>query len=213
MLICVLGVISIALARYDYQHPAGATAQVGPTTSDTWYAAYSISTCGETQAPLTTNPASAAAGAVALPGGVIKVHPVNASQTGAGATLALFVDGYKGLAVTTDKLVVPATGVGSKSTTWTTGTKCPTGTKDAGKTGHVEIGYWKNLSSTIGATATSPADVRFTRNMLITIGFVPEGTVPPKPPPSAIDAMIAAISPTTTTTTTAAHGTTTTSKP
>jgi hypothetical protein len=216
VLICVLGVASIALARHDYQHPAGASSQGAPTTSDTWFAAYSISTCGETQPALTTNPTAAAAGAVALPKGVIQVHPVKQSQTGSNATLALFVDGYKGLTVSTDELVVPPTGAGTKSTTWTTGTKCPKGTKDAGKPGHVEIGYWKNLSSTVAATATSPTDVRFTRNMLITIGFVPYGAVPPQPPASAIDAMVAAIAPTTTTsttTTTTAPGATTTTKP
>ncbi len=213
IVICVLGVASIALARYDYQHPAGAASSTtgAPTTSDTWYAAYSISTCGSTQAALTTNPTSASAGAIALPDGVIKVHPVSKSQTGSNATLALFVDGYKWLIVTKDELVVPPTGAATKSTTWTTGTKCPKGTKDAGKTGQVEIGYWKNLSATTAATATTPAGVRFTPNMLVTIGFVPVGAVPPRPPSSAVDAMLAAISPSTTTTT-AAQGTTTTTK-
>ena len=182
-LICVLGLASIAYARHQYQRPAAAAVVSGPTTSDTWYAAYSISTCGTTQPALTANPTAAAAGAVALPDGAIQVHPVTTAQTDAGATLALFVDGYKGLTVTKDTLVVPATGKGTKSTTWTTGTKCPDGTKDAGKAGHVEIAYWKNLSATVATTATSPSDVRFTRNMLITIGFVPErGRAAAKPP-------------------------------
>jgi hypothetical protein len=215
VLICVLGVASIALARYDYQHPAGAAAEAGaPTTSDIWFAAYSISTCGVTQAALPTNPTGAAAGAYALPDGVIRVHPVTKTQTGSDATLALFVDGYKGLTVGTDKLVVPPTGRVTKSTTWTTGMTCPKGTKDAGKVGHVEIAYWKNFSATKASIATSPSDVRFSQNMLITIGFVPEGAVPPRPPASAINAMVAAISPTSTTTssttTTTLHGTTTT---
>jgi hypothetical protein len=214
VVVCVLGVASIALARYSYQHPAGASSQGAPVVGDTWFAAYSISTCGTTNPPLTSNPSAATAGATALPDGVIQVRPVTKAQTGASATLQLFVGGYAGLTVTPSKLVVPPSGTGTKATTWTTGMKCPKGTKDAGKVGHVEIAHWKNLSATTATTATKPADVRFTRNMLITIAFVPTGVVPPQPPASAIDAMVAAISPTTTTTSTTAPGaSTTTTKP
>lgn len=218
-MICALGLASIALARYDYRHPASAAPQTPPTTADTWYAALGIATCGVQHPALAPNPTAAVSGFSALGSGVIQVHPVTAAQTGHNATLRRFVSAYRGLAVTKDVLVVPASGKQTKATHWTTGTKCPSGTKDAGKVGHVEIAYWQNLSATAAKTTTNPADVAFTNNMLITIGFVPEGVQPPKPPFSAIRAMLQAVATTTTlpatsttlpATSTTAHVTTTT---
>jgi len=210
--ICVVGISSVALARYDYQHPPGPAAVAHPTTADIWYAALGISTCGHQQPALAQNPTAIAAGAYALPSGVIEVHPLLPSQTGHHATLQLFVSGYTGLEVTKTALVLPPVGKAKKPTHWTTGTTCPAGTKDAGKKGHVEIASWANASSSPTLT-TNPADVRFTPNMLITIGFVPQGVVPPMPPNSAIRAMFVAHNATTTTLlppTTSLPGTTTT---
>jgi hypothetical protein len=200
VVICVLGVCSIALARYDYQHPATAAPPPPPTTKDTWYAALGIATCGVQQPALAPNPTAAASGFTALEGGVVQVHPVLESQTGANATLERFVSAYKGLEVSKDALVVPPSGAQKKATHWVTGKACPAGTKDAGKVGHVEIAYWANLSSTTATTTTNPSDVRFTNHMLITIGFVPQGTLPPKPPNSAVKAMLTAQVTATTTT-------------
>lgn len=213
--ICVLGVASIALARYTYQHPAAAAGKPQPAVGDVWYAALGIATCGEQQPALAQNPTAVVNGFTALPGGAIQVKPVLSSQTGSNATLAKFVAAYRGLEVSKTTLVIPPSGKEKKATTWTTGMKCPTGTKDAGKVGHVEIATWKTLSSTTAKTTTDTADVHFTQNMLITIGFVPEGVLPPKPPNSAIKAMLNAHVSTSTTTTvpatsTTAHVTTTT---
>jgi hypothetical protein len=198
VVICVLGVSSVALARYDYRHPASAAPQTPPTTADTWYAALGIATCGAQQPALAPNPTATLTGFTALEGGVIQVHPITASQSGHNATLQRFVSAYRGLVVTKDALVVPPSGKQKKATHWTTGTKCPPGTKDAGKIGHVEIASWQNLSSTTAKTTTNPADVVFTNAMLITIGFVPDGVVPPKPPFSAYRAMLQAVATTTT---------------
>lgn len=213
VVICVLGIASIALARYNYQHPASAASQQAPTTSDTWFAAYAISTCGTTQPPLSPNPASAAAGATALPDGVIQVSPKTTDQTGSKATLSLFVDGYIGLKVTPDELVVPPNGPHGHTITLKTGMRCPKGTRDAGKVGHVEIAHWANLTTATPVTTTDPSNVRFTNNMLITIGFVPDGVTPAQPPTSAVTAMLKAhtASSTTTTSTTPSSSTSTSS--
>jgi hypothetical protein len=211
VVVCVLGVASVALARYSYQHPAQAATPTPPVVGQKWYAASAISTCGVTQAPLAPNPASQGAGATALGSGVILVSPATSAQTGANATLQLFVNGYHGLVVTKDKLVMPPQPNTVKTPTWTTGMTCPKGTPDAGKKGHVEIAKWKNLSSKVASTATDPAAVAFSPNMLVTIGFVPDGAVPPRPPSSAVNAMFAATTTTTTTTsTTIANSTTST---
>ncbi|HEV3213948.1 MAG TPA: hypothetical protein VGZ03_11200 [Acidimicrobiales bacterium] len=213
--ICVLGFASVAYARYDYLHPASAAPQTPPTTSDTWYAALGIATCGHQQPALAPNPTALASGFTAIAGGVIQVHPIATTQTGANATLERFVSAYRGLVVRKTGLVLPPLAAHKKATHLITGTKCPAGTKDAGKVGHVEIAYWQNLSSATAKTTTNPADVKFTNNMLITIGFVPDGVVPAKPPSSAIAAMLQAhVSASTTTTlpgtTTTLPGTTTT---
>jgi hypothetical protein len=211
VVICVLGFASIALARYSYQHPASAASGNPPTTSDTWFAADSINTCGGTQPALAPNPGAAAAGATALADGVIQVNPVTKDQTGSNATLSLFVDGYKGLTVTPDELVVPASGKHGHATTWKSGTTCPKGTRDAGKVGYVEIAHWAHQQSSTPTTTTAPGNVRFTNSMLITIAFVPKGTTIAQPPNSAVDAMLAAQEKQATTSTTTTTTTTTNS--
>ena len=213
--ICVLGVSSVALARYDYRHPAGASAfQSPPTTQDTWYAALGISVCGDEHPALAPNPFGAASGFQAIEGGAIKINPKTSSQTGTNATLAAFVRAYPGLTVTPSALVLPPSGKEKRSTTLRSGSACPTGSKDAGKVGHVEIAYWRNLAATRFSTTSDPAFVRFSPNQLITIGFVPTGTNPPKPPASAISVMLSPPSTTTTlpvpSTTAPGHGATTT---
>ncbi|HEV3328634.1 MAG TPA: hypothetical protein VGZ33_04500, partial [Acidimicrobiales bacterium] len=110
VVICVLGVASIALARYDYQHPAAAAPKQPPTIGERWFAALGITTCGVRQPALAPNPTAQASGFSALAGGVIQVAPVAANQTGTHATLERFVAAYKGLHVAPAVLVFPASG-------------------------------------------------------------------------------------------------------
>jgi hypothetical protein len=207
--ICVLGVSSVALARYQYRHPASAAPQTPPTTSDVWFTALGINACGVQQPALAANPSAGILGFQAQSGGVVRVAPLTAAQTGTNATLARFVAAYRGLQVTKQELVLPPTGKSRKPTIYKTGTACPAGTKDAGKVGHVEIAHWKNLTVLTATTTTSTSNVRFSPNMLVTIAFVPSGTTPPKPPGTAVSAMLAAVSQSPNTTTTLFATTTT----
>jgi hypothetical protein len=191
--VCVLGVSSVALARYDYRHPSTpANHTTAPTTSDKWFAALGISTCGTQQPALAANGTTSSGGFTAQPGGVIRIAPATAAQTGKNATLAAFVSGYHGLTVTTNELILPAQKKGAKPLTFKNGQKCPAGTKDQGKVGHVAISYWANLSAAKQTTTNQAALVKFSSNQLITIGFLPAGQKLPKPPNSAIAAMLQA---------------------
>ncbi len=201
-LIVVIGLLSVAWARYEYRHPASAaTHSTPPAVGTTWYAALGISVCGVQQPPLAPNPA-ALGGFHALHGGVIQVSPLSSSEAGRHATLDKFISAYKGLHVTSSELVVPMHH-GTKTTlkVWKSGTKCAAGTPDAGKTGQVEIATWTNFDVKTATTTTDASSVKFTQSMLISFVFVPSGTAPPQPPASARDAMLIASASTTTTTT------------
>jgi len=199
IVVCVLGVASIAFARYEYRHPASATS-TPPTVGTTWFAALGIDACGTMQGALAPNPASPG-GFHAIANGAIQVSPSTASQAGDNATLDKFVNAYAGLQINAARLTVPAPhGHPSARTTWRTGQPCPSGTKYAGKAGRTVIAFWPSVSAKRPAVALSTSQVKFTPNMLITFFYGPSGVTPPKPPQSAIDAMLNG--PTTTTTTT-----------
>jgi hypothetical protein len=208
--VCVLGVLSVALARYDYRNPASAASKVTtPTTSDDWFAATGIFVCGSELAPLPANGTPSSTGFTAQSGGYLKINPKDSSQTGAKATLAAFVADYHGLTLSSTVLTLPPLTKGGKAVTYTNGDTCPKGTKDHGKKGQVAISYWRNLSATKVTSTNQAGLVHFSPNMLITFGFVPSGTAMPKPPDSAIAAMLAAPTATGVTTTTAPTTTTT----
>jgi hypothetical protein len=216
-LIVVVGLLSVAWARYEYRHPASAATKTPPTIGTTWFAALGISACGVQQPALAANP-TAPGGFLAIPGGVIEVAPLTAAEAGNNATLNRFVSAYPGLTVSSKELAVPASRAHPKTpTVWKTGDTCAKGTTDAGRVGQVEIAYWKNFAAQTPQTTTDPSSVKFSPNMLISLVFAPTGTTPPKPPKSAISAMLNATPPSTTTTTlpiatTTLHTTTTTAK-
>jgi hypothetical protein len=175
-LIVVFGLASVGFARYDYRHPP-----TGPTQS---FAALAIFACGTEFRSLAAN----AGTFQAQPGGVVE------STTTGSPTLNQFTSTYAGLKLTSTELQVPFT---SKKhlhvKSYTNGDKCPHGTKDAGKVGHVEIAYWPTLGASTPTLATDPSTVPLTSRVQISVAFVPTGVTPPRPPAAVIAAMEGAI--------------------
>jgi hypothetical protein len=225
VIIVIIGVASIALAKYNYNK---VPTVVEPAIGTTWHAGLAFDVCG-TMEPAIPASSSTATGLTTTGSGVILIEPKTASEAGNNATLGKFADGYTGLTLSNTELKLPSTSVPA----YTNGQKCATGTPDAGKVGVVQARSWlistttgKNHEEveTGGATTLEPADLKFADRQLITTGFVPKGTKMPKPPTSVITGLVTALSsgaaPVTTTTTapsattpTAASVTTTTSAP
>jgi hypothetical protein len=225
IIIVIIGVASIALAKYNYNK---VPTVVEPAIGTSWHAGLAFDVCGTMEPAIPASPTSAT-GLTTTGSGVILVEPKTSSQAGNNATLGKFAGGYTGLTLTNTELKLPSSSVPA----YTNGQKCATGTPDAGKVGVVQARSWvistttgKNHEEeeTGGATTTKPADLKFANRQLITTGFVPEGTAMPKPPASTILALQqvlaggqAPVTTTTTapsaTTTTAAGVTTTTSAP
>jgi hypothetical protein len=225
VVIVIIGVASIALAKYNYNK---VPTVVEPAIGTTWHAGLAFDVCGTMEPAIPASP-STATGLTTTGSGVILIEPKTASEAGNNATLGKFADGYTGLTLSNTELKLPSTSVPA----YTNGQKCATGTPDAGKVGVVQARSWiistttgKNHEEveTGGATTLEPADLKFADRQLITSGFVPKGTKMPKPPTSVITGLVTALSsgaaPVTTTTTapsatstTAAGVTTTTSAP
>jgi hypothetical protein len=218
VVIVLIGIGSIALAKYHYGQTA---AGVEPTVNTTWHAALAFDICGTMQAPLPASQPSASNGLTTTGSGVVLVAPKAASQAGDNATLGNFAKGYTGLTLTNSSLKYP----GSKTTEYRDGQECGTGTPDAGKVGTVQARSWvlstkagQNGEQTEvgGATTKHPADLKFANRQLITVGFVPAGQSLPKPPASTITALVQVLAgngPVATTTTTAPATSTTTVPP
>ncbi len=216
VVIVLIGVGSIALAKYNYnQTPA----VVEPTVGTTWHAGLAFDICGTTEPALAASPSTAKTGLTTTGEGVLLVAPKTSSEAGNNATLGKFADGYTGLTLTNTTLQYPS----SKIPKYTNGQKCAAGTPDAGKVGEVLARSWVISTKTAkngeeeetgGLTTSKAADLKLLNRQLITVGFAPEGTALPKPPTSVITGLITALSsgaaPVATTTTTAAGVTTTT---
>ena len=214
VIIVIIGVASIALAKYNYNK---VPAVVEPAVGTSWHAGLAFDVCGTMEPAIPASP-STATGLTTTGSGVILVEPKTSSEAGNNATLGKFADGYTGLTLSNTELKLPSSSVPA----YTNGEKCGTGTPDAGKVGVVQARSWvistttgKNHEEveTGGATTTSPADLKFANRQLITTGFVPKGTAMPKPPASTILALqqvLAGGQAPVTTTTTAASATTTT---
>jgi hypothetical protein len=216
VVIVLVGIASVAIAKYHYNQTAAA---VEPTTNTTWHAALAFDVCGTMQPALAASPAAGSTTGLTTTGdGVLLIHPKNASEAGNNATLGKFAEGYTGLTLTNTSLKLPTAG----STEYRNGAKCAAGTPDAGKVGEVKARWWVlttttgtngQLEQTGGVTTVKPADLKFLNRQLITVGFVPDNVALPKPPASTITALLQVLSgsqPVATTTTTAPSATTTT---
>jgi hypothetical protein len=214
VIIVIIGVASIALAKYNYNK---VPTVVEPAIGTSWHAGLAFDVCGTMEPAIPASP-STATGLTTTGGGVILVEPKTSGEAGNNATLGKFADGYTGLTLSNTELKLPSSGAQA----YTNGEKCATGTPDAGKVGVVQARSWvistttgKNHEEveTGGATTLEPANLKFEDRQLITSGFVPKGTKMPKPPTSVITGLVTALSSgaaPVTTTTTAASATTTT---
>jgi len=184
----VLGLLSIIFARYEYQHPKKAVA-VQPTVGQHWFAGISFDECGQQLAPLAASSSSSSSslGITTLGNGVLDISPQTKAQAGNNATLGQFAVNYPGLVLSTDAFQYPGNKVLSN------GQKCPKGTPDAGKAGHVEVAYWHNVDTkTKRVDVTNPSTLKLGFNSLVTAGFVPVGTALARPSAGVITAVLEA---------------------
>ena len=130
VIIVVIGIASIAVAKYNYNKTA-TSAAVQPAVGTSWHAGLAFDICGTMQSALPASPSSATTGLTTTGSGVLAITPKKASEAGNNATLGKFADGYTGLTLTNTKLAYPS----SKVPPYTNGEKCPAGTPDAGKVG------------------------------------------------------------------------------
>ncbi len=218
VLIVLIGLASVALAKYHYdQNPP----VVEPTTNTTWHAGLAFDICGTTQPALAASPSTATTGLTTTGSGVLQIHPKNSSEAGNNATLGKFAEGYTGLTLTNTTLKYPSATV----PLYKNGQKCAKGTPDAGQVGEVQARSWVITTKTEkngedeetgGVTTVNPADLKFLDRQLITVGFVPDNVKLPKPPASVSLALLQVLSgsqPAATTTTTAPTAATTSSVP
>jgi hypothetical protein len=229
VVILLVGVASIALAKYNYNKTPTV---VEPTVGTSWHAGLAFDICGTMEPALAASPSSATTGLTTTGSGVVLVAPKTSSEAGNNATLGKFADGYTGLTLTNTTLKYPSatSTTSAKVPEYKNGQKCPTGTPDAGKAAVVQARSWvistkteKTKSGgteeveTGGATTSKAADLKFANRQLITVGFVPKGTALPKPTGTTISALLQVLAggqaPVATTTTTAPAATTPTTAP
>jgi len=214
VVIVLVGLASIALAKYNYNKTP---AVVEPTTTTTWHAALAFDICGTMEPALAASPSSATTGLTSSGNGVLQIAPKTASEAGNNATVGKFAEGFTGLTLTNTSVKYPS----AKVPLYKNGQKCAAGTPDAGKVGEVQARWWvlstktaKNgeLEEAGGLTTLKPASLKFANRQLITVGFVPPNTSLPKPPGTSITALLQVLSgsqPVATTTTTPGVTTTT----
>jgi hypothetical protein len=197
LLICIVGLGLIVLSRYELTHKT-ASSTGPPTTSQTWYSALGIDICGTVQPNLPASTNGSKVGFTANGNGVLTIQPKNSSESGANANLGNFVNGYKGLTLTSSTLRYPGKALLSNGET------CAKGTPDAGKQGYVTVVNWPTYESKKGTEVSGdPRALLFANGQMITMAFIPATATAPKPPATAITALITAVqtgptSPTTT---------------
>jgi hypothetical protein len=193
IIIVVLGVASVAFARYNY-----AKGGPEPTVNQTWHAGLALDICGTTEPDLPASTASSTNGLVMAAGGVMVIAPKTNSEAGANATLGKFTSQYQGLHLTDTSLQLPAKGAPN----YVNGQACPKGTPDAGKKGTVRVRSWVLTTATNkngsfvqigGAYAPSPTGLKLLDRQLITIGFGPSNAALPKPSAATVKALTQAI--------------------
>lgn len=205
----VLGLLSVIFSRYEYQHPKQVAA-VQPAVGQHWFAGISFDECGQTLAPLAPTANASTLGITTSGDGVIVIAPQTKQQAGNNATLGQFQINTPGLVLTPTAFEYPG------KTVLSSGQKCPKGTPDAGKAGHVEVAYWHNSDpKTTRVSVANPSTLKLGFNSLITVGFLPTGKALPRPGQSVITAVLraGASSGSTTTTTSVTVPPTTTSSP
>jgi hypothetical protein len=214
VVIVLLGIGSVALARYHY---GKTTPSTQPTVGQTWHAGLAFDVCGTTEPALAAS-TSSTSGLTTTGSGVLLIAPRSSSEAGNNATVGKFASEYTGLTLTNSALKYPTV------REYKNGDTCAAGTPDAGKKGVVRVRSWVLSASTGsgtqvkqlgGAYAPQPKNLKFQNRQLITVGFVPSKTSLPKPPGAVTIALIQAIEGTAppVTTTTAPPSATSTTAP
>ena len=103
VIIVILGVASIALAKYNYTK---VPAVVEPAIGTSWHAGLAFDVCGTMEPAIPSSPSSAT-GLTTTGSGVILIEPKTSSEAGNNATLGKFADGYTGLTLTNTELKLP----------------------------------------------------------------------------------------------------------
>jgi hypothetical protein len=206
VVIVILGIGSVALARYHY---AKGASKVAPTVGQTWHAAVAFNICGKTEPALTATATGSGSGLTTTGSGVILIAPKTSSEAGNHATLGKFASEYSTLKLTNTSVQYPG------GTSYTNGQKCAAGTPDAGKAGVLRVRSWtlsaasqksgSEVKQLGGHYSSKPADLKLLNGQLITVGFVPSGTTLAKVPAATELALLQVINgtaaPETTTTT------------
>jgi hypothetical protein len=215
VLIVIIGIGSVALARYHY---VKGTPAVSPTVGQTWHAALEIDICGTTQPALSATPSGSSNGLTTTGGGLLLIAPKTGSEAGNNATLGKFASEYSGMTLTDDAIKYPDSSVPE----YHNGEKCAAGTPDAGKVGVLRARSWtlaansaagKEIKLKGGAITSKAAGLKLANSQLISVGFLPVTKTLPKVNPLTEVALLQAIEgigPVVTTTTTIPVATTTT---
>jgi hypothetical protein len=218
VLIVLVGIGSVAFARYNYSKTQSS---IAPTVGQTWHAALSFDICGTVEPALPATTTGSSSGLTTTGSGVLLIAPKSSSESGNNATLGKFAKENLTGVIGNTAIQYPG-GVLYKN-----GAKCAKGTPDAGMTGVARARSWtlstaghKSGSETqqVGGRYTSkPASLKFKNSQLITVGFGPATKALPKVPTATEVALLQTIAGTTapvttTTTTTTAPTTTTTTK-
>jgi len=182
--IVLVGASLVVYSRYENMHPhtKPTAAAIGPSATAHWQMAYAIDICGKVQAPLPANSNLDSVGIRTFGTGLIDINPGavttvadRAKYEGKKATLGLFASSYPSFTLTADSIKLP----GAKSTTWTTGVDCPGKNSPVG---HLEAKVWTSPTATGKLLSTSIPDLHLSNGAMVTIAFVPSGTVIPEPP-------------------------------
>src|SRR5271156_5780499 len=107
VIIVVIGVASIALAKYNYNKTPTV---VEPAIGTSWHAGLAFDVCGTMEPAIAASP-STATGLTTTGSGVILVEPKTSGEAGNNATVGKFADGYTGLTLTNTKLKLPSSTV------------------------------------------------------------------------------------------------------
>jgi hypothetical protein len=215
VIIVLVGVGSVALARYHY---VKGTPSVSPTVGQTWHAALEVNICGTKEPALSATPAGGTSGLTAASGGLLLIAPKSSSEAGNNATLGKFGSEYTGMTLTNSTFKYPDSSVPA----YRNGEKCASGTPDAGKVGVLRARTWtlaansaqgKKIKLIGGTTTDKAASLKLKNAQLITLSFGPAKKTLPMVNALTEVALLQAIEgtgPVVTTTTTTAPATTST---
>jgi hypothetical protein len=194
-LITLVGLASIVYSRYELEHPSTAGQ---PTVGTHWYAGLAFDVCGDVQPNLPANPNKVTPGIYTEGDGVIRIAPTTSADAGANATLGRFVSQYPGLTLSTDTLQLPG------KARHVDGQRCPSGSRESGRQGVVQVKVWPSFVSQNGSIyGGDPTTVKLANGQLITVAFVPAGASIPKPSSATVATLTPLAAGTNSTTTTA----------